>query len=165
MEKTLEVLNSLQADGVLARYAIGGAMGAAFYAEPFMTDDLDVFVVLPQEKSGLLILTPIYDALRAKGYREEGAFVNIEGVAVQFLPAYDPLVAEALAEATEIGYGKTHARVLRAEHLAAIAVQTGREKDRHRVALMKAQAGLDMKRLKDILERHGLVRKWREWTQ
>ena len=44
MEKTLQVLNALERNGVLSRYAIGGAMGATFYAEPVVTFDLDVFV-------------------------------------------------------------------------------------------------------------------------
>jgi len=37
MEKTLQVLKSLESAGVLNRYAIGGAMGATFYTEPVLT--------------------------------------------------------------------------------------------------------------------------------
>jgi hypothetical protein len=47
MDATLQVLNDLERDGVTGRYAIGGAVGAIFYLEPFATFDLDVFVVLP----------------------------------------------------------------------------------------------------------------------
>ena len=47
MKRTIEVLNELEKEGVISRYAIGGAMGAIFYTEPFLTFDLDVFVVLP----------------------------------------------------------------------------------------------------------------------
>ena len=36
MEKTLQILNALEHDGVLGRYAIGGAMGATFYVEPLL---------------------------------------------------------------------------------------------------------------------------------
>ena len=43
MERTLQVLNQLERDGVLGRYAIGGALGATFYVEPLLTFDLDVF--------------------------------------------------------------------------------------------------------------------------
>lgn len=157
MEATLKILNELEGDGVVSRYAIGGAMGATFYAEPVVTFDLDVFVVLPQTDSGLLTLAPIYQALRARGYREEKECVNIEGVPVQFLPAHNPLLEEALKEAQDVQYEGTATRVLRAEHLLAIALQTGRPKDRERVRLLLEEASLDRQYLADVLARHGLV--------
>ena len=99
MKRTLQVLNELEHDGVIERYAIGGAMGATFYVEPLLTFDLDVFVVLPQSAGGLLSLAPLYEALRARGYTEEGECVLIEGVPVQFLPAFNALLEEASMEA------------------------------------------------------------------
>ena len=68
MERTLQILNELEREGVLGRYAIGGAMGATFYVEPLLTFDLDVFVVLPQTGDGLLTLAPLYEALRQHGF-------------------------------------------------------------------------------------------------
>jgi hypothetical protein len=67
-----------------------------FYTEPVLAFDLDVIVVLPQTTSGLLTLTPLYEALRTRGYREEGECVDIEGVPAQFLPAYNASLEEAL---------------------------------------------------------------------
>lgn len=163
MERALQVLNELEQRGVLGRYAIGGAMGVTFYAEPILTYDLDVFAVLP-EQGGLLSLTSFYEVLKARGYTAEAECVLIEGVPVQFLPAYNALLEEALREAREIPYGKTHTRVLSAEHLVAIAVQTGRTKDRERVRVLRDEAHLDAKRLSDILRRHGLYDKWLQWT-
>ena len=159
MEKTLRVLNNLVQQGVLNGYAIGGAMGATFYAEPVLTFDLDIFVILPQTPSGLLTLEPLYEALRARGYHEEGDCVNIEGVPVQFLPAHNELLREALAEALEVFYDQTPTRVMRAEHLVAIAMQAGRDKDRERVRLLREQASLDKDYLANVLSRHGLERK------
>jgi len=164
MEKTLEVLNSLERAGVLRRYAIGGAMGATFYTEPVLTFDLDVFVVLPESPGGLLTLSPLYEALRARGFAEEGEFVTIEGVPVQFLPVYNELLQEALVEARDVLYDSTPARVLRAEHLAAVAVQTGRLKDRERVRLLNEQTDMDLEYLLGILRRHGLEQRWNDWT-
>lgn len=164
MEKTLQVLDSLERDGVLSRYAIGGAMAAAFYIEPVLTFDLDIFVILPQTAGGLVTLEPLYEALRARGYAEEGECMNIEGVPVQFLPAHNDLLAEALAEARETLYEQTPTRVLRVEHLAAIALQTGRDKDRERLRLFRQQARLDDDYLKRVLARHGLEAKWKQWT-
>jgi len=64
-----------------------------------------------------------------------------------------------------VRYGSTTTRVLRAEHLAAIALQTGRQKDRDRLRMLIDQAGMNREYLTDILVRHGLEEKWREWTR
>ena len=165
MKRTLEVLNELEKQGVFSRYAIGGAMAATFYTEPFLTFDLDVFVVLPQTAGGLLSLSPLYEALHVRGYREEDECVLIEGVPVQFLPAYNALVEEALNDAQEIMYEDVPARVLRSEHLLAICLQTGRSKDRERVRILREQAKLDQNSLADVLRRHQLEDKWKLWTE
>ena len=104
MKRTLEVLNELENQSVFSSYAIGGAMAATFYTEPVLTFDLDVFVVLSPGTGQLISLAPVYEALRARGYGEEKETVVIEGVPVQFLPAYNALVKEALGQAREIDY-------------------------------------------------------------
>lgn len=164
MKRTIEVLNELEREGVFSRYAIGGAMGAIFYTEPFLTFDLDVFVVLPLTAGGLLTLAPIYDALRARGYGEENECVTIEGVPVQFLPAYNALVEEALTAARESSYEDVPVRVVGSEYLLAISLQTGRDKDRERVRILREQANLDEGSLADILKRHQLGERWKQWT-
>ena len=165
MKRTLEVLNELEREGVFTRYVIGGAMAATFYTEPVLTFDLDVFVLLQSSATGLVSLAPIYDALRTRGYKEEQECILIEGVPVQFLPAYNALIEEALAQAREIDYEGVPARVVRAEHLIAICLQTGRAKDRARVAMLREQAHLDHELLADILNRHQLEDKWKLWTE
>jgi hypothetical protein len=98
---------------------------------------------MPQTAGGLLTLTGIYDALRARGYEQkENNCVVIEDIPVQFLPAYNSLVEEALAQAREMMYEDVPARVLRSEYLVAIALQTGRSKDRERVRILREQAQL-----------------------
>ena len=163
MEKTIKILNQLESGGFIGRYAIGGAMAATFYAEPLLTYDLDVFLSFP--KTGALVsLTPLYDELRSRGYPEQRECVDIEGVAVQFLPADDGLLAEALERAVEVPYGAEKTRVFSAEHLAAICLQTGRPKDRERFRLLLEEADLDRTVLGDILERHGLKERLKQWT-
>jgi len=44
MEKVIEVLNRMQADGVIEKFAIGGGIAAIYYLEPYQTDDIDVFI-------------------------------------------------------------------------------------------------------------------------
>jgi hypothetical protein len=165
MREALKVLNDLEREGVLGRHAIGRAMGATFYTEPFTTFDLDVFVALPVTLSGLVTLTPLYDALRKRGFTPEGECVMIAGTPVQFLPVSGPLVEEALLKARETDYDGVPTRVFRAEHLAAIAVQTARAKDRQRVQILLDEADMDPELLADILQRHGLTDRWNTWTK
>lgn len=158
-------MNELEREGVFTRYAIGGAMGATFYVKPLLTFDLDVFVVLRQTAGGLMRLAPLYEALRARGYSEEGECVLIEGVPVRFLPAYNALLEEALREAQSINYEDVPTRVLRAEHLVAICVQTGREKDREQVRIFRQQGSLDLPYLAAVLRRYNPEEKWKQWTE
>jgi len=175
MRRTLEVLNELEKESVFSRYAIGGAMAATFYTEPVLTFDLDVFVgcspscsgaVSASSDNGSAVTDRRYkEALRARGYSEEDECVLIEGAPVQFLPAYNALIEEALNDAREIMYEDVPARVLRSEYLVAIALQTGRNKDRERVRILREQAKLDQNFLADVLRRHQLEGKWKLWTE
>jgi hypothetical protein len=56
-------------------------------------------------------------------------------------------------------------RILRREYLVAIALQTGRSKDRERVRILREQAKLDIRLLADILKRHQLEKRWQQWTE
>jgi len=158
-------LNDLKRDGVIREYAIGGAIAALFYAEPSFTQDLDVFISFPEpEGKGLISLTPIYDALRKRGYSEQREFVEIEGILVQFLPADGELLEEALIEAYTKRYEGTPTRVMRPEHLIAIALRTGRAKDKARVNLLMEQANMDNDYLRLVLDRHNLEDEFVKWT-
>ena len=46
----------------------------------------------------------------------------------------------------------------------AICLQTGRDKDRERVRIFREQAELDLKYPTEVLQRHGLEAKWKQWT-
>ena len=152
-------------DGLIQNYGIGGAMGAMFYAEPVNTIDLDVFVLLPEEASGLLSLPTLYEALQSKGHRAEAEYIVVEGIPIQFLPAYNALLEEALQDAVPLRYEDIPASVLGVEHRLAFCVQTGRAKDRARVSNLLEQADINTEYLESILERHDLSDKWKEWTR
>jgi len=153
----------MEAEGLLGRYAIGGAMAAIFYVEPFTTYDLDIFFAA-SVSGGLALMAPVYEYLAAAGYEAEGEAVSIEGWPVQFLPTYNPLVVEAVEQAAEITFKGTPTRVLGAEHLVAIMLQTGREKDYARAAKFLEEGVVNVERLTDIVSRHGLTDKWREFS-
>ncbi len=59
----------------------------------------------------------------------------------------------------------TPARVLTAEHLAAIALQTGRAKDKARLLQFVEAGVLDGSRFEAILGRHGLVAAWQKFER
>jgi hypothetical protein len=167
MKHTLAVINQMEADGILTRYAIAGAIAAYNYIEATATDDLDILASFDRSP-GLISLTPIYSYLKAKGYEEHhGEGIVIEGWPVQFLPVADALDAEALANAVEIemkfpGDERTvKTRVLRPEHVVATALRVGRPKDFGRIAQFLNEAILDLGTLCDVLGRHGLVNAWR----
>ena len=165
MKATLQVVNQMQADGVISRYAIGGAIGATFYLEPTSTFDIDVFVALGNlSGSSLLSLEPIYRYLQSRGYLPEKECILIEGWLVQFLPPGDALDEEALAHAVEADAGGIQVRVMTAEHLTAIALKVGRPKDKIRVAQFIENGILDKDKLRHILERHGLLAKWKQFN-
>lgn len=164
MKETLEIINRMQADGVIDGYAIGGAVGATFYLEPAATLDIDVFVSFRKGKEGKLIsLTQLYDYLKARGYKTQGEYVVLGGWPVQFLPPGDALGEEALAEAVATEVDNVATRVMTAEHLVALALQLGRAKDHARILQFIESGSLSIPKLESILLRHGMQEKWRRF--
>lgn len=90
----------------------------------------------------------------------EGACIVIEGWPVRFLPVYNPLTEEAVARAVEAQFGAAPTRVLGAEYLAAIMLETGRPKDHARLVQFFEFDALDRAVLEEIVMRHGLSSKW-----
>lgn len=95
----------------------------------------------------------------------EGEYVVIAGWPVQFLPPNSPLVEEALAQAVEMDVAGTTARVVTAEHLAAIALQTGRAKDKSRLLQFIEAGALDAPCFQEIIFRHGLADSWKRFER
>lgn len=159
MKDTLQEINALSEAGIIGQSAIGGAMGATFYLEPISTYDLDIFILFDSPPL-ILTLTPIYDFLKARGHEPEGDAVSVCGWPVQFLPAESPLLKEAVEQAVTVDFEGVPARVMTAEHLAAIALQTGRAKDFARLVAFVESGVLTADRLKNILARHHLEDAW-----
>jgi len=166
MKDTIEVINRMKADGVISEYAIGGAVGATFYLEPAATLDIDIFVEFGHDAgSSLVSLAPIYDYLKRRGSIVKGEHIVIEDWPVQFLVPANSLEREALAEAIETTLDGVHTRVIGAEYLVAIALQTGRAKDHIRILQFLELAKLDSIKLKALLEKHGLTTKWSKFEK
>jgi hypothetical protein len=166
MEETLKVINQMTADGVIQKYAVGGAMAVLFYLEPDTTFDLDVFYILNLgAESGLDLLGPIYDYLRKKGFSPDKETIDIAGLPVQFLPVFNPLNEEGVGKCNTILYGETPANVMTPEHLVAIMLQTGRAKDYARIIRFLEAGILETEKLSDIFSRHGLTKNWEDFTR
>ena len=166
LQNVLTELAAMEADGIVDRYAIGGAVGATFYLEPVATLDVDVFVTFGIEPGSLLVSPqPVFDYLKRRGATMEGEYVMIGGWPVQFLPSTGPLVDEALEQAVTVDVEGTLARVFTAEHLAAIALQTGRAKDKARLLQFIEARAVDSARFQDIVARHDLSGAWGQFEQ
>lgn len=166
MKRTLQILNKLVTEHVIRDYAVGGAMGAMWYMEAITTMDLDVFVLFADEDS-LNPLAPIYKRLGELGYvqdPQQKECVNIEGVPVQFLPVYNELLLDAMKNAHGFDYEGVPTKVLSAEHLAAICVQTGRMKDKLRVEMFLRSEKFDKQIFFSILEASKLRERFLQWN-
>ena len=159
LKDVFAVISRMEADGVIQRYALGGAVAATFYLEPIATIDVDCFVSFGGGP-GLVNLEPIYDYLTNLGCQAQGEYLVVAGWPVQFLPPTGPLAEEALAEAATVDLEGVAVRVFSAEHLAAIALETGRPKDHARLVQFIDSGVLDMERFEHILQRHDLRNKW-----
>jgi hypothetical protein len=162
MREAVKIINRMVKGGVIEEYAIGGAVAAIYYLEPFDTVDLDIFVQVDATGNDLTILKPIYEYLTKKGYEARGEFIYIEGIPVQFLPVFNPLTEEAVEKAQTIKYARLETRIMRPEHLVAIMLDTGRPKDYLRISIFLEQGAVNIRSLNSVLKRHGLAKKWKD---
>lgn len=171
MKNTISIINQMVLDGIIERYAIGGAVAAYNYIEASSTEDLDILISFEglevNSKSGLVTLGPIVTYLADKGYADwhkEG--LMIEGWPVQFLPVSDRLTASSLDSAVtvELAFEPNEtpisAQILTAEYILAIALNVGRPKDLFRINQFIEAKSFDLAVLCQILKDHGLIDKW-----
>jgi hypothetical protein len=124
------------------------------------TLDADVRIAVPEPES-LDLLAPVYEYCRKRGYHPEGEAVLVGDWPVQFIPAFDPLTEEAMEEAETGDLEGTPLRVVRADHLAVIALGAGRAKHHARIlSLLEAEA-VTCEEIESLAARHGLSEAWR----
>src|SRR5207248_7794328 len=114
----LRVANELVSAGLIEDYALGGALAAIYYVEPFTTYDADIIFVA-KDKTPSAGIPAIYSHLQSKGWRVEREHLLIRGFPVKFLAAAG-LTEEAAREARVIEYEGVKAKVFRPEHIIAI---------------------------------------------
>ena len=150
----LRAANELVSAGLIKDYALGGALAAIHYVEPFTTYDADIFFT-PATEDLTGGIPQIYEALCAKGWKVEGDHLLLHNFPVQFRAAHG-LTEEAVKEALPLNYRGVAAKLFRPEHIIAIAASVGRLKDLARIEQVMEQADIDNNLLETILKRYKL---------
>jgi hypothetical protein len=80
----LRAANELVSAGLIEDYALGGALAAIYYTEPFTTYDADIFFI-PTDETLTAGIPAIFSHLQSKGCRVESEHMLIKDFPVQFL--------------------------------------------------------------------------------
>ena len=123
----LRAANELVSAGLIKDYALGGALAAIYYTEPFTTYDAYIMFI-PTDQTLTAWIPTIYSHLQSKGWRIEREHLIFEDFPVQFRAATG-LTEEAVRKAMQIEYEGVPAKVFRPEYIIAIAASIGRHKD------------------------------------
>ena len=150
----LRAANELVSAGIIKDYALGGALAAIYYTEPFTTYDADIIFIASDETLSAGI-PAIYAHLQSKGWRVEREHLLVKDFPVQFLAA-SGLTEEAVRHAQPIEYERVPAKVFRPEYIIAIAASVGRHKDLARIEQLISHITIDKVLLDEILRRYNL---------
>ena len=160
MKELTRLLNEMRSAGVVRDYALFGATAQMRYTEPVATLDADVLVAVPAADR--------FDALSefyaGKGLRPEGEAIRIGAWPTQFIPVFSALTREAVEEAETADFEGVPLRVVRAEHLAVLALSVGRAKDFARILALLESGCVTAEQVADLATRHGLSEAWRRFS-
>ncbi len=158
MKQVAQLLNDMLSAGVITNYAVFGAVAQMRYTQPVPTRDADILIAIPGT-AGLDILRPVYDYCRARGLSLDGECVLVGPWRVQFFPPFSRLTEEALQHAEVGDFEGVPVRVIQADHLALIALDTGRHKDFMRILALVDSGAISLDALRPLADRHGLMPK------
>lgn len=162
MKEVAQLLNEMRSAGVITNYALFGAAAQMRYTEPVATLDADVLVAVPSPDQ-LDLLIPLYAFCSEKGYRPEGEAIRVGAWPVQFVPVYSPLLSEAMEQADTADFEGSPFRVVRAVHLAVIALSVGRPKDFTRILALLESGSVSREEIARLAERHDLSEAWKQF--
>jgi hypothetical protein len=148
MIEALRKLNQLKKNRIIRDYAIGGAHAVAYYLEPLVTYDLDVFVLLETEHD----FYTLRNYLKRSGFKTRGTHTIINDIPVHFLPGtLHPFINEAVKIAKKIRVKTISTKVLTVEYLILSLLMAFRLKDK--MAILELMDLADMKKLKSLISR------------
>jgi hypothetical protein len=158
VKEVAQLLNLMRGEHVIADYALFGAVAQMRYTEPVATLDADVLVAVPSADRPD-VLTPIYEFCARRGYSlVAGESVRVGAWPVQFIPVFSPLTREALEQADTAKFEGVALRVVRADHLAVIALSVGRAKDFARILALLEAESVTAERIAILAQTHGLAK-------
>lgn len=162
IEKVIAVLEDMQSENIIDKFAIGGAFAAILHNEPISTIDLDIFFLLSEKSDSLVLsLDAIYDYAKVNDFSFDHEFINIHGWLVQFVEAsHNPLWVEAINNSETMKIQEKQIPVIEKEYLVAMWLFAGRNKDYQKITMFWDSKFLDEEKLFAILERHNLILKW-----
>jgi len=152
----------MRAAGVIHEYALFGAVAQMRYTEAVATLDADVLVAVPAPER-VDLLSEIYRFCAERGYHPEGEAIAVGGWPTQFIPVFSPLTREALEQAEMDDFEGVPLRIVRPDHLAAIALSVGRTKDFLRILALLESESVTAEQIGRLAARHGLAEEWREF--
>ncbi len=164
MKEVAQLLNALRAAGVIVDYALFGAVAQMRYTQPVATLDADVLIAVPSPER-LDVLATVYQFCAKKGYHAEGEAVQVGEWPVQFIPVFDALTREALEWAETTDFEGIPLRVVRADHLAVIALSAGRAKDFTRILALLESESVTPDGIASLAGRHRLTETWEQFTK
>ena len=159
MKKVAQLLEELKVSGIIVDYALFGAVAQMRYTEPVATFDADVLVLLSGD-AGIDALGPIYNFCKKRGHVPEGEAILVGNWPVQFIPVFSPLTEEAVRKAETGEIAGTAVQVVRASHLAVIALSVGRPKDHLRILTLIEAGAVREKEIQELAARHNLTPQW-----
>jgi hypothetical protein len=162
MRELAQLLNDMQAAGVIENYAIFGAMAQMRYTEAVATLDADVLVSVASPER-MDVLAGIYEFCSRRGLPAEGEAIRVGAWPVQFVPVFSPLTREAMEHADTADFEGVPLRVVRADHLAAIALSVGRAKDYARILALLESSSVAREEIARLAARHGLSEAWQRF--
>jgi hypothetical protein len=162
MKAVAQLLNEMRSRGVIQDYALFRAAAQMRYTEPVATLDADVLVAVPQPDR-IDVLGEIYAFCADRGYPPEGEAIRIGPWPTQFVPAFDPLTREAMEQAETADFDGVPFRVVKAVHLAVIALSVGRAKDFARILALLESDSVTRQEIGLVAARHDLSGAWRQF--
>lgn len=157
-----DVLEDMQAQGIISAYAIGGGVAAIIHYQPLDTIDLDIFFFMTKPPGLILSMKEIYDYARKHNFSFDSEFIKINGWLVQFVESsHNPLWIECLSKAEIKRIDNRKIPVVDVEHLAAMWIQASRPKDLLKIVMFDEAGIMNAKILYGILKRFDLLAQWR----
>jgi len=161
MVAATHLVQQLQQEKKITRWALGGSVATMVWTEPYLTRDIDFFVTFTQTGS-ILDLSPVWDAARQLGYETTPKGILVEGIVVEVLSPSSAIIEEGLEHAVVADVLGTKVPVIPPEYLIAEAVHVGRTQDDYKLEKLHDQTTINMGLLENILRKYGLYDTWRK---